>query len=49
MKTNERLYNFLTDDLKKLEKDIKENNTDSIDVFFSYWKQHLKGLLTTKN
>ena len=42
----ERLYNFLIEDLEKLEKDIKENNIEDIDNFFSYWKQHLKGLLT---
>lgn len=46
MKTNIRLHDFLTEDLKKLEQDIKENNIEDIDNFFSYWKQHLKGLLT---
>lgn len=45
METDIRLYNFLTDDLKKLEQDIKENNTEGIDNFFSYWGQHLKRLL----
>ena len=43
---NVRLYNFLKDDLKKLQQDIKKNNTEEIDNFFSYWGQHLKGLLT---
>jgi hypothetical protein len=43
---NVRLYNFLKDDLKKLQQDIKKNNTEEIDNFFSYWEQHLEGLLT---
>ena len=46
METNIRLHDFLTDDLKKLEQDIKVNNKEGIDNFFSYWKQHLKSLIT---
>lgn len=42
--TNERLYNFLKDDLAKLEQSVKENNQEEIDVFFSYWNQHLISL-----
>ena len=44
-----RLYNFLIEDLKKLEQDIKKNDTENIEMFFSYWKQHSKGLLTKTN
>ena len=40
----ERLFNFLKDDLKKLEQDIKENNKENIENFFFYWKQHINDL-----
>ena len=40
----ERLFNFLKDDLEKLEKDIKENNKENIENFFYYWKQHINDL-----
>ena len=40
----ERLFNFLKDDLGKLEQDIKENNKEKIEQFFSYWKQHINDL-----
>ena len=61
VKANERLHNFLTDDLKKLEyhtQELIENiynsgqsenfkeDIEEIETFFSYWKQHIKGLLT---
>ena len=37
----QRMFNFLIDDLIKLKKDIKENNNEEIEVFFSYWNQHI--------
>ena len=40
----ERLFNFLKDDLEKLEQDIKENNKENIEQFFSYWDQHINDL-----
>ena len=40
----EKLFNFLKDDLGKLEQDIKENNKEKIEQFFSYWKQHINDL-----
>ena len=43
-KDNKRLLNFLIDDLIKLKKDIKENNKEEINIFFSYWDQHIKTL-----
>jgi len=44
IENQQRMYNFLIDDLIKLKKDIKENKTEEIDIFFSYWKQHIKQL-----
>tara|TARA_R110000824_G_scaffold333579_1_gene520171 strand:- start:512 stop:694 length:183 start_codon:yes stop_codon:yes gene_type:complete len=44
MENQQRMYNFLIDDLIKLKKDIKENKTEEIDIFFSYWSQHIKQL-----
>jgi len=44
--TKERLVNFLKEDLQKLEKDIKMNNKENIDMFFSYWGQHFNKLKT---
>jgi len=40
----ERLFNFLIEDLEKLEQDIKANNKENIEQFFSYWKQHINDL-----
>tara|TARA_R110000744_G_scaffold238505_1_gene355999 strand:- start:1156 stop:1302 length:147 start_codon:yes stop_codon:yes gene_type:complete len=42
----ERLLNFLKEDLEKLKQDIKTNNIENIDMFFSYWTQHFNKLLT---
>ena len=39
LEQKQRLFNFLIDDLIKLKKDIKENNKEEINIFFSYWKQ----------
>ena len=39
-----RIFNFLIDDLIKLKKDIKENNKEEINMFFSYWRQHINQL-----
>ncbi len=39
-----RIFNFLIDDLIKLKKDIKENNKEEINIFFSYWRQHVNQL-----
>ena len=35
------LKEFLKEDLKKLKTDIKENNTEEIERFFSYWGYHI--------
>ena len=40
----ERMYNFLKDDLVRLQKSIEENNQEEIDKFFSYWNHHLNSL-----
>mgnify|MGYP000874487682 FL=1 len=39
-----RIFNFLIDDLIKLKKDIKEKNKEEINIFFSYWRQHVNQL-----
>ena len=39
-----RIFNFLIEDLIKLKKDIKENNKEEINIFFSYWEQHINEL-----
>jgi hypothetical protein len=44
----DRMYNFLADDLVKLEKAISENDKEEIDRFFSYWSYHLKSLAPKK-
>ena len=44
-----RMLNFLTEDLRKLEKAINENDNEEIEKFFSYWNQHLKSLETKTN
>jgi hypothetical protein len=49
---NERMYNFLQDDLGKLEKAINKGNIEEIERFFSYWlgsSNHLKSLETKNN
>ena len=43
-----RMYNFLKEDLAKLENSIKSNDTNEIDKFFSYWNIHLKSLQYAK-
>jgi hypothetical protein len=50
--SNERMYNFLQDDLEKLEKAINEDDTEQVETFFSYWlgsSGHLKSLETKTN
>ena len=39
-----RIFNFLIDDLIKLKKDIEEKNKEEINIFFSYWSQHIEQL-----
>ena len=39
-----RIFNFLIDDLIKLKKNIKQNNKEEINIFFSYWRQHVNQL-----
>lgn len=49
---NERMYNFLQDDLGELEKAINKGNIEEIERFFSYWlgsSNHLKSLETKNN
>jgi hypothetical protein len=41
---DERMYNFLIDDLASLQVAIQENDTEKIEQFFSYWNIHLKSL-----
>ena len=43
-----RMYEFLKDDLAELEVAIKENNQEEIDRFFSYWNTHLTSLKPKK-
>lgn len=45
----DRMYNFMEDDLKELEKAINEGNKEEVERFFSYWGQHLKSLKTKTN
>lgn len=45
----DRMYNFLKDDLKELEKAVSEGNKEEVERFFSYWNQHLKSLKTKTN
>lgn len=47
MKT-ETLKEFLQEDLKKLQTDIKQNNTEEIERFFSYWNYHIKIICPNK-
>jgi hypothetical protein len=49
---NERMFNFLKDDLGKLEKANNEGDYEEVGRFFSYWlgsSGHLKSLKTEKN
>jgi hypothetical protein len=41
---DERMYNFLVEDLASLQVAINENDTEKIEQFFSYWNIHLKSL-----
>lgn len=45
---NDRMYNFLKDDLEKLEKAINDGDKGETDRFFSYWNIHLKSLAPQK-
>ena len=50
--SNERMYNFLQDDLQKLEESIKSADMEEVNRFFSYWlgsSNHLKSLETKTN
>ena len=42
--SNEKMYNFLQDDLEKLEVAINDGDNEEIERFFSYWSYHLKSL-----
>jgi hypothetical protein len=42
--TKEKLFNFLEEDLERLQVYIKRNNKEEIEDFFSYWNIHLKSL-----
>ena len=42
--SRKRIFNFLKDDIEKLKEDIKNNNKEEIESFFSYWGHHLKQL-----
>lgn len=41
---HDRMYNFLKDDLEKLEQAINTGDNEETERFFSYWNQHLKSL-----
>lgn len=50
--SNERMYNFLQDDLQKLEEAIKIGDMEEVNKFFTYWlgsSGHLKSLETKTN
>lgn len=49
IQTNSRMYNFLKDDLEKLEKAINEDDKEQVETFFSYWNHHLDKLRTETN
>jgi hypothetical protein len=42
------LKEFLKEDLKKLQTDIKENNKEEIERFFTYWDYHIKSICPDK-
>tara|TARA_R100000541_G_scaffold58087_1_gene68890 strand:- start:17 stop:211 length:195 start_codon:yes stop_codon:yes gene_type:complete len=42
------LKEFLIEDLKKLETDIKEKNQEEIKRFFFYWNRHIKSICKEK-
>jgi hypothetical protein len=44
-----RLFNFMKDDLAKLEKAINESDKEEVERFFSYWGIHLGKLKTPNN
>jgi hypothetical protein len=49
---DERMYNFLEEDLSTLEQSIQEHDQETIEKFFSYWigkHGHLKSLKTNTN
>ena len=50
--SNERMFNFLSDDLLKLEEAIKDGDFEEVNRFFSYWlgsSGHLTSLETKTN
>ena len=47
MKTT-TLTEFLKEDLKKLETDIKEKNKEEIQRFFFYWNYHINSICKEK-
>jgi hypothetical protein len=50
--SNERMYNFLKDDLAQLEEAIKSGDMEEVNKFFTYWlgsSGHLKSLETKTN
>jgi hypothetical protein len=50
--SNERMYNFLKDDLEQLREATNSGNAEVVNRFFSYWlgsSGHLKSLLTKTN
>ena len=51
-KIDQRMYNFLEEDLATLEQSINEDDQDTIEKFFSYWigtNGHIKSLKTKSN
>ena len=46
---DDRMYNFLKEDLDKLQNAIKDGDNEEVDRFFNYWSYHLKSLKTKNN
>ncbi len=46
--SEQRLFNFLVEDLNKLSKEIENGDKEGIDRFFSYWRGHLEKLNPSK-
>lgn len=46
---NDRMYNFLLDDLEALHTAINSGDMEEVDRFFSYWNYHLNSLKTSSN
>ena len=41
---NNKLLNFLKEDIKELEYNITNQNKEKIEQFFSYWRYHIESI-----